>query len=86
MPAEEMMNMAPLGPKAFTTMYVAFGDAWAEIQASCGDRATEEMRTRLAWTLLRLITEESNDPSSLKKMALELMTSSSSDPGTIFFV
>jgi hypothetical protein len=76
MQARDLMNKASLGPKALRVIYQAFDEAWAEIVIDYSADQAESARTRLASTLLQVASDDSDDAKVLKKMALQMMTSS----------
>jgi hypothetical protein len=78
MEPRDLIDKSSLGPKALHVIYTAFDDAWAQIVSDYPVEQAEAARIRLAKALLEVANDDSDSPGVLKRMALELMASSSS--------
>ena len=81
MKARHLIGSSIFGPQALQVVFRAFDGAWSEIEVRFGSdqRAIERARTRLAYAILLVASEDSDDPESLKREALKVMAATSPD-------
>ena len=75
MRARKLIEGTPFDPATLAAVGEAFDRAWAEIKDHFADNHDqgERARTRLAHAVLAVADEDSRDPESLKRQALEVM-------------
>ena len=82
MKAQQLITDASFGPNALHVLFQVFDAAWNGIAANFGDNplAIEAARLKLANALLSVAREDSSDPDSLKRQALQIMALSYREP------
>ena len=82
MKAQQLITDSSFGPDALHVLFQAFDAAWNDIAANFGDNplAIEAARLKLANALLSVARDDSRDPDSLKRQALQVMALSYREP------
>jgi hypothetical protein len=75
MKARELISGSSFGPEALHVLFQAFDAAWNEIARNVGANplAIEAARLKLANATLAVAREDSRDPETLKRDALQTM-------------
>ena len=80
MKARKLIEGASFDPPTLATIGEAFDRAWSEIFGHFPDaEQSERARMRLAHAILAVADEESRDPESLKRHALQIMALTNPD-------